>query len=149
DRDRRLPGGVYRILLAEDDLPAHLVAFLRQGMASDQTEQVEDPGDADGQPDGDDPSSRDGAPEGYLMIGEGTADDRGELRFEVFSHARYCFEELRAPDGYVLDPELRCTDGLLTASNAAPVELPEHPIPIVSTDVEGAVSPPSGPLAGS
>lgn len=157
DRDHRLPGGVYRILVAEGDLPEHLLAFLRSGASGEQGDGVDEAGRSGGgtrptgaaHPDDRLPNDRlpsDEVPDGYLVIGEDTTDADGEIHLQVFSHARYCFEEQSAPDGYVLDPELRCTAGLLTTSDAAPVELPEHPVP---TDVEGAATPPSGPIAGT
>jgi hypothetical protein len=65
---------------------------------------------------------------GVTFMARGVTDQRGQLHFDVPVGYRWCYHEVSAPAGYVIDPSLHCSAAVATSH--ATVARPEHSSPI-------------------
>ena len=65
---------------------------------------------------------------GVTFMARGVTDRDGQLHFDVPVGYRWCYHEVSAPAGYVIDPSLHCATGV--AVSHATVPRPEHSSPI-------------------
>ena len=66
---------------------------------------------------------------GVTFMARGVTDSQGRLTFEVPVGYRWCYHEVAAPSGYVIDPSLHCTRNVAHAISADTAR-PEHSSPV-------------------
>lgn len=66
---------------------------------------------------------------GVTFMARGVTDSQGRLTFSVPVGYRWCYHEVAAPKGYVIDPSLHCSSSIAHAVTAD-TSRPEHSSPI-------------------
>lgn len=85
-----------------------------------------------------------GPVDGATWVATATSDDRGRVPWGLqLPGFVYCAAERRAPEGYRLDPTLRCTAGPLEAGEPAVIRLPDQPVPPPTTSTTTSTTVPT------